>query len=80
MQYFFFVLQNVVNIFVFVGSVASYEYLTKTVSNMVNLVGPVKIYTVVCACFSVHSGIHENYGCCLVSLHLSVLSVECEVL
>jgi len=32
MQYFFFfslVLQNVVNIFVFVGSVASYEYLTR---------------------------------------------------
>ena len=54
MQYFFFfVLQNVVNIFVFVGSVVSYECLTKTVSNMVNLVRPVKIYTAVCACWKI---------------------------
>jgi len=50
MQYFFFfsLLQNVVNIFVFIDSVASYEYFNKmtcTVSNWVNLVRPMTIAT-----------------------------------
>ena len=50
MQYFFFfsLLQNVVNIFVFIDSVASYEYFNKmtyTVSNRVHLVRPMTIAT-----------------------------------
>ena len=46
--FFFSLLQNVVNIFVFIGSVASYEYFNKmtyTVSNRVNLVRPMTIAT-----------------------------------
>ena len=46
--FFFSLLQNVVNIFVFIGSVASYEYFNKmtyAVSNRVNLVRPMTIAT-----------------------------------
>ena len=58
---------NAILLFFYVSSVTSYEYLTKTVLNMVNLVRPVKIYTAASACFSVLSGVRFFFVFCFCS-------------